>query len=161
MFSAEEKAVILGNEMLTGESINLSTNLLSKQFPNLKGFTDSTIVKCQQFDIVPPHAPYIQILHAGSLHWICVANTLPTKKENQTHYIFDSLASSKVKVDVIAQVAAYSFCVADELLLQVMQVQQQKMVLIAVHLQSLSLQVLHLEKIQLKSAIRPRTCEHT
>ena len=79
--------------------------------------TDSSIGKCQQFDIAPRENGYIQILHAGSMQWICVANMTSRKSSNQVHYVFDSLFSRKVQQDVIHQIVAYSFCPENELII--------------------------------------------
>ena len=93
---------------------------------HIGGLTDSSIGKCQQFDIVPRENGYIQILHADSMHCICVANMTSGKSSNQVHYVFDSLFSRKVQQDVIHQIAAYSFCLENELIIHVMPVHQQK-----------------------------------
>ena len=100
--------------------------MIHEQFPYIGGLTDCSIGKCQQFDIVPRENGYIQILHAGSMHWICVANMTSGKSSNQVHYVFDSLFSRKIQQDVIHQIAAYSFCPENELIIHVMPVQQQK-----------------------------------
>ena len=42
------------------------------------------------------------------------------------HYVFDRLFSRKIQQDVIHQIAAYSFCPENELIIHVMPVQQQK-----------------------------------
>ena len=113
--------------MLTDKSINLAMSLIQEQFSHIGGLTDSSIGKCQQLDIVPRENGYIQILRAGSMHWICVVNMTSGKSSNQVHYVFDSLFSQKIQEDVIHQIAAYSFCLENELIIHVMPVQQQKM----------------------------------
>ena len=85
LFSEDEKKLVEGNEMLTDESINLAMSLIQEQFSHIGGLTDSSIGKCQQFDIVPRENGYIQILHAGFMHWICVANMTSGKSSNQVH----------------------------------------------------------------------------
>ena len=70
VFSDVGKKLLEGNEMLADESINLAMNISHI----IGGLTDSSKSKCQQFDIVPRENNYIQILHAGSIPWICVAN---------------------------------------------------------------------------------------
>ena len=60
------------------------------------------------------------------MRWICVANMTSGKSSNQVHYVFDSLFSRKMQQDVIHQIAAYSFCLENELIIHVMPVQQQK-----------------------------------
>ena len=94
--------------MLTDESINLAMSLIHEQFPHIGGLTDSSIGKCQQFDIVPRENGYIQILHAGSMYWICTAN-MASEKSNHVHYIFDSLFSRKIQQYVFHQIAASLF----------------------------------------------------
>ena len=123
--SKEEKDAIIGKEMLSDESINIAQNLLKQQFPNLNGLVDTSVGKCQEFDIIPAKQRYVQILHAGSLHWVCVAS-VKENENNQSHQIYDSLVSNKIKLDVIEQIADYSFCSKEELLLEIMPVQQQK-----------------------------------
>ena len=127
LFSDDEKKLIEGNEMLTDESINLAMSLIHEQFSHIACLTDSTIGKCQQFDIVPRENGYIQILHAGSMHWICVANMTIGKSSNQVHYVFDSLFSRKTQQDVIHQIAAYSFCSENELIITSCQYSSKKM----------------------------------
>ena len=117
LFSDDEKKLIKGNEMLTDGSINLGMSLIHEQCSHIAGLTDSSIGKCQQFDIVPRENGYIQILHAGSMHWICVTNMNIGKSSNQVHYVFDSLFSRKIQQDVIHQIAAYSFCSENELII--------------------------------------------
>ena len=68
----------------------------------------------------------IQILRAGSMHWICVANMTRGKSSNQVHYIFDSLFSRKIQQDIIHQITAYSFCPKNKLTIHVMLEQQQQ-----------------------------------
>ena len=117
LFSDDEKKLIEGNEILTDESINLGMSLIHEQCSHIAGLTGPSIGKCQQFDIVPRENGYFQILHAGSMHWICVANMTIGKSSNQVHYVFDSLFSRKTQQDVIHQIAAYSFCSENELII--------------------------------------------
>ena len=127
LFFDDEKKIIEGNEMLTDESINLAMSLIHEQFPQIGSLTDSSIVKCQHFDIVSHENGYIQILHAGSMHWICVAKMTSGKSSNEVHYVFDSLFLQKIQQDMIHQTAAHSFCPQNELIIHVMLVPQQKM----------------------------------
>ena len=126
VFSDHEKSIIIDKEMLSDESINIAMNLIHKQFPDIGGFTDTSIGKNQKFDILPYGSRYIQILHAGSLHWVCVANTSANRKDNQEHYLYDSLIGNKIEEDLFFQIAFYSLCRKDELIIQTMPVQQQK-----------------------------------
>ena len=50
-------------------------SLFLEQLQHIGGLTDFSIGKCQNFDIVPHKNGYIQILLAGYIHWVYVANT--------------------------------------------------------------------------------------
>ena len=95
LFSDNEKKLIEGNEMLTDESINLAMSLIHEQSSHIAGLTDSSIGKCQQFDIAPREKGYIQILQAGSMHRNCVTNMTSGKSSNQVHYVSDSYFREK------------------------------------------------------------------
>ena len=109
LFSDDEKKLVEGYEMLTDESVNLTMSLIHEQFLHIGGLTDSSICKFQQFDIVPRENRYIQILHAGSVHWIYVANMTSEKLSNQVPYIFDSIFSQKIQQDMIHLTANSKF----------------------------------------------------
>ena len=122
LFDDENKC----NKVFRGQSINLAISKINEQFPNIIAFTDSSIDKCQQFDIVSREYGYIQILNAGSMHWICVSNITSATSSNQVLYIFDSLLSQKIQQDVIPKITPYSFSLKSELTIHVISVQQQK-----------------------------------
>ena len=125
IFSIEEKDTILNKHMLTDESINIAQNLLKQQFPQIHGFQDTVIGKTQCFDVIGSKSKFVQILHAGSLHWVTVANMDDEKNSRAECYLYDSLSSGKVSTDIAKQIAAFSFCESAELLVNVMPVQQQ------------------------------------
>ena len=79
IFSIQEKGNILQGKMLTDEAINLAQYLLAKQFPGISEFMDTCLGKMHQFEIILVDKPYIQLLHAGSMHWVCISN-LKTNK---------------------------------------------------------------------------------
>ena len=60
--------------MLTDESISLAQKLLVKRFPRISGLINTCLRKMHQFGIIPVDKPYIQLLHAGSMHWVCISN---------------------------------------------------------------------------------------
>ena len=153
-FSEYEKDIIQNGEMLIDESINIAQNLLKEQFPHFAGLYDTLLGKTQEFDVIPSDQPFIQILHVGSLHWVCAGNTECTSDNNQLHFLYDSLSGKNVSLDVAKQVSAYSFCRADELYIETQEVQQQRNV---VYFQSLLPQVWHSETIQ-RSSHTMRAC---
>ena len=124
-FSKEEEDVIDQREMLSDESINVAQNLLSSQFPEIKGLQDTVLGKLQEFDVINKDKSYIQILHAGSLHWVCVANTLPQKTDNEIHYLYDSLKKKHISRDVLNQISSFSFHDGPQLIIHSAAVQQQ------------------------------------
>ena len=124
-FSKEEECTILGKQMLTDESINIAQRLLSKQFPKVCGFQDTVIGKLQGFDVIPTEKNYIQILHDSSLHWVCVANMESRKKDNEMHYLFNSLKTKRISKDVIAQIASDAYHPGPQLTILSKSVQQQ------------------------------------
>ena len=124
-FSKEEECTILGKQMLTDESINIAQSLLSKQFPKVCGFQDTVIGNLQEFDVIPTEKNYIQILHDLSLHWVCVANMESRRKDNEIHYLYDSLKKKHILKDVTAQIASYAYHPGRQLTILSKSVQQQ------------------------------------
>ena len=91
--------------MLTDESIIIVQNIIHKQFPNIGGLQDTLIGKNQSFGVVKRSNPSLQILHVGSLHWVCVANMLCDRSRNNYCQLFDSLAATNISFDIVTQVA--------------------------------------------------------
>ena len=109
LFSSEEKSTILNKQMLTDESINIAQNILKKQFSKNAGLQDTVIGKTQAFDMIRNEEKYMQILHAGSFHWIYAANTQKNKTDDSYCQIYDSLTNGSVPLDVAKQIAAFSY----------------------------------------------------
>ena len=101
-FSKEQGCTILRKHMLTDESINIVQSLLSKQFPKICSFQDTVMGKLEELDLIPTEKNYTQILHDSSLHWVCVANMESRKKDNEIHYLYDSLKKRHISKDVTA-----------------------------------------------------------
>ena len=95
--------------MLTDEPINLAQKLLAKQFTEISGLMDTCLGKLHQFGIIPVDKPYIQLLHAGSMHWVFISNMETKKYDNGTHYVCDSLCKPKIMLDIVKQVAPCSY----------------------------------------------------
>ena len=103
----------------------MGQNLLSKDFPDIDGFQDTVIGKVLRFNVIGKQRKYIQILHCGSNHWICVANMTSEKVDNDTHFIYYSLASRNISADVLSQIARYSKHEEPQLEIHVTDVQHQ------------------------------------
>ena len=125
IFNKEERDTIMNKHMLSDEAINLAQNLLKAQFPEITGFQDTVVGKTQSYDIIRKEENFIQLLHAGSLHWVCVANTASNKHDNGECQLFDSLSNGTVSPDVAQQIAAFLMCDLPEILVEIKPVQQQ------------------------------------
>ena len=108
LFFSEEKVNVLKKQMLTDESINIAQNILKKQFSKTAGLQDTVTGKTQAFDIIRNEEKYIQILHAGSFHWICVPNTQRNKTDNSYCQIYNCSTNGSLPLDVAKQMAAFS-----------------------------------------------------
>jgi len=63
------------------------------------GLTDTVLGKMNGFDLQTDKR-FIQILHTGEHHWICIANTDNARDSNDRVFIYDSLNSGKVTKSV-------------------------------------------------------------
>ena len=104
LFFSEEKATILNKQMLTDKLISIAQNILKNQFPKIARLQDTVIEKTKVFEIIKNEEKYMQILHAGSFHWICVANTQRNKTVNSYCQIYNSLTKESVPLDVAKQI---------------------------------------------------------
>ena len=99
---AEEKSNISNNKMLSDESIDLAQQLLKKQFPIFGGLQDIALSEHDGLDVVKKDKPFIQVLHNGSAHWICVFNSDRNRSENNTCHILSrgNLDLSRLPLEV-------------------------------------------------------------
>ena len=111
--------------MLTDESINLAQNFLHQQFPEFDGLFDTSLALTNTFEVVKRYKPFIQILHTGSLHWVCIGNMKYPRMENNTCHLYDSLNSGTLTATVASQIAALTYCRDKSLKVQIEIVQQQ------------------------------------
>ena len=79
-----------------------------------------------QIEIIPVDKPDIQLLHAGSMYWVCISNLETYKCDNGTHYVYDSLCKPKIRLDIVKHVASYSYHDKSTMILVTRTVQQQK-----------------------------------
>ena len=87
---ARDESLITKNGLLTDMHIGTVQNLIHEQFPHIKGFQPTTLGVVGQFEIMD--GDFIQILHTGNCHWICVSN-MGCSKENEVH-LCDSMHSA-------------------------------------------------------------------
>lgn len=72
IMSQEEFTIIKSGQMLTDVSINVAQTLLHMQFPYVEGLEDTVLGPAFQFSIAG--GEFVQVLHDGSIPWICVSN---------------------------------------------------------------------------------------
>ena len=88
-FNQEDADIIRKNAMLTDHQIQMAQELLHCQFPYIEGLLSPTIGKAKQFPVMRNN--FIQVLHTGGIHWVCVSN-IGCSHNNQVK-LYDSLYS--------------------------------------------------------------------
>lgn len=99
-----DDARIRQNEMLTDKHIQMAQELLHRQFPHIEGLLSLTIGTAQQFPVM--RHDFIQVLHTGGVHWVCVTN-IGCQQLNKIK-LYDSLYSG-VSPFTKEQIAALLF----------------------------------------------------
>ena len=51
----------------------------------------------------------IQLLNAGSMHYVCISNLETNKYDNGSQYVYASLCKPKLMLDIVKQVAYYLY----------------------------------------------------
>ena len=126
LFSHREKGLILNNKMLTNESISIAMQILKRRFPETDGLEDTTLGKVHQFSIF--RNKFVQVLHDGGCHWVCVANFIGNNKccRSAIHY-YDSLNTTGAITKFIeVQICSFLLCQEDQLTIVIKPVQQQR-----------------------------------
>ena len=116
----EELELINNQKMLTSTSINCAQNIIHQAFPNVSGLEDTTVGPKLNFSVQKEE--FVQILHNGSLHWLCVSN-FGCKKGEINNY--DSLYCGVIANHVQKQIAKILEEDSDHLTVHVKPVQQQ------------------------------------
>ena len=106
----EDEAIITGNHMLTDKHITIAQNLLKKQFPHINGLMSTTLGPIGQFEVMQ-NKKFIQILHTGQTHWICITNI---DCPNGTIKVYDSLYKSLTPLTK-KQIADILYCENDKI----------------------------------------------
>ena len=103
-----EVEAVRGNQMLSDQSINICQTLLKQQC-KLRGLEDSIVCMHGTPKVVPPGEHFVQILHCGSEHWVCVANIQSNMCRNV--YLYNnSLCHGTVTQEIARQVAKFIRC---------------------------------------------------
>ncbi len=106
----EDEAVITGNHMLTDKHITIAQNLLKKQFPHINGLMSTTLGPIGQFEVMQ-NKKFIQILHTGQTHWVCITNI---DCAHGTIKVYDSLYKSLTPLTK-KQIADILYCENDKI----------------------------------------------
>ena len=111
--------------MLTDESINIAMQILKRKFPETKGLDDTALGKVHQLSIV--RNKFVQVLHNGGCHWVCVDNFIGNKKcDRSAVHFYDSLnATGAIKKFIEIQICSFLFCQEDKLTVVIKPIQQQ------------------------------------
>ena len=73
-YSTFERQEILNDHMLTDMTINFAQNILLRDFPTISDLENTTVGAVLNLSKHDGKSPYIQVLHTGSLHWVCISN---------------------------------------------------------------------------------------
>ena len=119
--SQERLKISTPGAMITDESINIAQNLLSSQFPQLKGLENSTLGPINGFSVFRDQ--FIQVLHTGSAHWICTSN-MNCPKNTISYY--DSLCTGRPALAIKQQIAQFMHSSDPNITINIIPVQQQK-----------------------------------
>ncbi|XP_047124446.1 uncharacterized protein LOC105850359 isoform X2 [Hydra vulgaris] len=116
-----ERNDIEKGKMLNDNVIHFFQQLMSNQFNISIGLQDPIKGKVMSFDICPSD-PFVQILHDGNLHWICV--TTYDCKPGEI-YIFDSLFHGSISIATKRQICSILRCPKKKIVIKVLPIQQQ------------------------------------
>ncbi|XP_028410162.1 uncharacterized protein LOC114532775 [Dendronephthya gigantea] len=119
-----EARLVQRHEMLTVDSINLAQSILHEMFPHLKGF--QTVARGAVQAFLPVSGDFIQILHDGSLHWVCTANiSLTGSKDPAAVNMYDSMNQGFIAKFTKQQLASFMCIQNAEMKIIMKSVQQQ------------------------------------
>ncbi|XP_065650019.1 uncharacterized protein LOC136078332 isoform X1 [Hydra vulgaris] len=121
LIGSREQYDISNGQMLNDKVIHFCQQLMSLQLNIDVGLQDPIKGQVLSFHIYTS-TPFVQILHDGNLHWICV--TTYDCKPGEI-YIFDSLFHGSVSMQTKRQICAILHCQQKNLVLKVLPVQQQ------------------------------------
>nr|XP_047143949.1 uncharacterized protein LOC124817654 [Hydra vulgaris] len=109
-----EKNDIVKGEMLNDNVIHFCQRMMSIQFNIDVGLQDPVKGKVMSFDPCPSK-PFVQILHDGNIHWVCI--TTYDCKPGEI-YIFDSLFHDLISIETKRQICSILHCSQKKLLLK-------------------------------------------
>ena len=119
-YELEDQSEVLKDRMLGANVVNVSQNHLKAQFDNISGFEDTSLGPHLAFTPVKQDS-FIQILHDGDKHWVCVSNIGCT---GGTVRLFDSIFTG-IKRSIVRQIASIIYTELLGVNVVVEQVQQQ------------------------------------
>ena len=119
--STKDKEIILGNGVLDDRHVMIIQNAHHKKFPFIEGLYSTTIGTVGQFK--PVTSEFVQVLHDGIFHWVCVSNI--ACRNSNTVKLYDSLYA-KVAKHTKDQISNLLNCHdRDNIFIEVQPVQQQ------------------------------------
>ena len=109
------------NEMLNDTIIHVFQGIMQKQHPEINGLQDPILGQTLSFSIYR-NKRFVQVLHDGRLHWICISTY---HCEPGEVFYFDSLFSGRISDKVKQQLCSIMHSSSTELTVKILPVQQQ------------------------------------
>ena len=72
MISKESVLAFKNNRLLSDDIIKALQNMLSREYPDVKGMKDPVLGQALQFKVIN-ESPFVQVLYTGGFHWIAIS----------------------------------------------------------------------------------------
>ena len=100
--------------------INKARALLHEQFPGVGGLKDTTLGPVRMISI--QKGEFVQVMHDGSVHWVCISNIGCNERELVNYY--ESLSGSSVLWYLVQQIASIVHVNESELIINTKKVRK-------------------------------------
>ena len=118
---SDDREVLLVNGVIDDRHVMIVQNLLHQEFPLIEGLYSTTLGTVGLFQ--PVKSEFVQILHDGDFHWVCVSNI--GCSNSNTVKLYDSLFA-RVSKHTQEQISNLLHChAAESVRIEVQAVQQQ------------------------------------
>ena len=121
MISKESVLALKNNRMLSDDIINALQNMLSREYPDVKGLQDPALGQALQFKVIN-ESLFVQVLHTGGFHWIAI-NTFGCN--NGEVCIMDSLFHGRLSQQTKHQICSSMNSKKPKIVVNVLPLQQQ------------------------------------
>ena len=121
--SKYEERLVTKQEEIARSTVSLAQDTLKETFPQVKGFQTVIDGPIQSFE--PVSGDFIQILHDGNGHWVCVSNTKLDVKDPAAVNMYDSMNQGFIAKFTKQQLASFLCIQSAEMKIIMKSVQQQ------------------------------------